>query len=203
MRRLAPVLTLVLLLAIAPGAAEAKRKSCTSVRGTKVVLRDAKALVLTRTIEEGLGESFQVYGCLRSRKRPVLVNAVGYDQYSSSSITAIGLNGTFVATSSSGGVIDGSCYAHMLVYSLVRRRAKHSWRIDGSESTGCPGIDTFVMGPRGRAAFMEGGRRLHKFDATGEHLIDEGDGIDPDSIAIQGGSVVWTHSGETRSHPLF
>jgi hypothetical protein len=201
MRRLAPLLTLVLVLLAAP-AAQARHKSCASVRGTKVVLRDAKALVLTRTIEEGLGESFQVYGCLRSRRRPVLVNAVGFDQYSTSTITAIGLNGTFVATSSSGGVIDGSCYAHMLVYSLVRRRAKHSYRIDGNESDGCPGIDTFVMGARGRAAFMEGGSRLHKFDATGEHQIDEGD-IDPDSLDIVGNLVHWTNAGEARSHPLF
>jgi hypothetical protein len=40
------------------------------------------------------------------------------------------------------------------------------------------------------------------FDSTGERQVDEGEGIDPDSIAVFADSVVWRHDGELRSAPL-
>src|SRR5215216_3588665 len=103
---LALVLTLFIALLVAP-AAEAKRKTC-SVRGADVVAKNRRAVVLTRTVPDGLGESTEIWGCLRAKKRPVRVTSSGYSQYSSSTITAIGLRGTFVGTSSSSSVVDGT-----------------------------------------------------------------------------------------------
>src|SRR5215218_2732672 len=99
MRALAFAAALAALLAVVPPASARSHKRC-AISGV------------------------EVWGCLRSRRRPVLVASASRDQYSSSSIDAIALDGRFVAYTLSGGVIDGTCQAGVTVFSLARRQAK-------------------------------------------------------------------------------
>jgi hypothetical protein len=69
-----------------------------------------------------------------------------------------------------------------------------------------------IVNDRGFAAevFLSGGYEpgaapsytLLAFDSTGERQVDEGAGLDPDSVAVFADSVAWRHDGEQRSAPL-
>jgi hypothetical protein len=196
MKRLA--LVIALLLVVAPGSAEAKRKSC-AVRGAAVIGRNGRAEVLRREVPRGYGGATEIWGCLRARKRPVLVQSALANQYTDTTITAVGLHGTFVGTSST----TYPCETAMQVFSLVRRAPQHSWHADsypGADDC-ARGIDTFAMGAGGRAIFLEGSDTLHAFDSAGERVLDQG-AIDKDSVEVLERIARWTNAGEERSAPL-
>jgi hypothetical protein len=43
---------------------------------------------------------------------------------------------------------------------------------------------------------------LLAFDSTGERQVDEGEGIDPNSVTVTAEAMFWRHDGELRSEPL-
>jgi hypothetical protein len=203
MLRTALAASLVAALACAP-AAEAKSGKRCAVRDASVVARNAQSVVLSRTVPDGLGETTEIWGCLRARRRPVLVASAGYDQYASSSIDTIVLRGRFVATAGGSRVIDGTCSAHLSVYSLVQEDRKHSWSAGSNESFGCSSVTAVALTARGRAAFFEAGSStqaaVHKLDATGTHQLDFGA---VDALAAANGEVTWRNGGAARSARLY
>ncbi|MEA2412251.1 MAG: hypothetical protein QOC77_2812 [Thermoleophilaceae bacterium] len=100
--------------------------------------------------------------------------------------------------------LEYGCYMGCLarIHSAdVRRRTKRS-------GSGFHDVPTVFANERGFAAELvpsEGTPRSYSilgFDSTGERLLDEGEGIDPSSIAVFADAVVWRHDGEQRSAPL-
>jgi hypothetical protein len=100
--------------------------------------------------------------------------------------------------------LEYGCYTGCLarIHSAdVRRRTKRS-------GSGFHDVPTVFANERGFAAELvpsEGTPRSYSilgFDSTGERLLDEGEGIDPSSIAVFADAVVWRHDGEQRSAPL-
>jgi hypothetical protein len=204
MTRLPLAFALLAALVLAPAADAKSNKRC-AVRGASEVAKNSRAVVLTRTVADGLGDSTELWGCLRQRRRPVFIGSVGFSQYASSTIDAVRLRGSFVAYSHSSTVVDGSCSAGLTVYSLVRERPKYGWGTESQhESLGCSSVTALVLNDHGRAAFFEGvssgQAAVHKLDTTGLHQLDFGA---VDALAISATAVSWTNAGETRTHQLY
>src|SRR3712207_2395469 len=99
MTRLLLALIAVLALALAPAAQAKKHRNC-KVKGAEVTQKNKVAMLLERTVKTDLGESQEIWGCLRSKKRakrkPVKIISASYDENHNSTITAIGLRRTSV-----------------------------------------------------------------------------------------------------------
>jgi hypothetical protein len=210
MRGLALTLAFGALLALAPGASARPHKRC-AIPGGAPIASNREAVVLHRNVTYSeLEDGVEIWGCLRSRRRPVLVASASRDQYSSSGIDAVVLRGRFVAYTRSGGVIDGTCQAGLAVFSLARRRVKWSWSGQGLTPQ-CPSVGALLLTSRGRAGFTEalssGPVRVHKLDVGGDTTLDEGQGIAPDSLSLavdpDGATLSWSNAGQPRSARLY
>src|SRR3954447_18856142 len=125
MRKLAVAAALVSLLAVAPAAEAKSRKRC-AVKGATVIKSNRQAVLLERPSHYSeLEDGTEIWGCMRRKRRPLLVSSVSSDQYNRSSIDQLVLRGHFVASVYGQSVIDGTCYAGLKVVSLLSRRTKH------------------------------------------------------------------------------
>jgi hypothetical protein len=119
-------------------------------------------------------------------------------------------------------------YTQVVVFDLRRmkmcseRAAGSSWAISGSDqslSAGAPvhkltvtrsGAVAFVAGPGSRPADAGDGQPIAPWtgyevvtrDAAGQHQLDAGPGIDPDSLQRDGRLLTWTHAGERLTAKL-
>ena len=173
------ILTLCLLLAFAPAAAEAKGKSC-HVRGASVIAHNRQAMVMARNVEyDDLNSGEELYGCIRSKRRPVLITATDNNQYGSTYLGPIVLTGTMVAYAESRGLIDDSCTSQVTVFSLLGRREKRA--SSGSEGAvgHCTAVQQLAVSRRGFTAWIETQTdfpaRVFRLDTRGERKLDEGD----------------------------
>ena len=208
MRRLSLTIALVAALAAVPAAEAKPRKRC-KPKGVSVVAKNKRAVVFSRTTEEFTTTETVVYGCLRKNGRRIRIASESSNQYATSSLGPIQLRGTFVAGSRHTRVTDGTCQAGVSVFSLAKRRQSHGWSFDGHESSGCSTVGGVVLGPRGRAAFTEdrpgGTTALHKLDATGDHVVDQG-AIDPGTVSIFRDGVLtlgWVNGNQARTLRVF
>jgi hypothetical protein len=208
MRRSQVILVaLATLLAAAP-AADAKRKRTCSVRGAAVIAKNRAAVVLSRSVQfSELEDGIEYYGCIRKRRRPVYMESESSDQYSSSSVNHLLLRGTMVVYDKSTGFIDGSCLDGVNVFSIGRRRQIGYGSATGSDGSDghCPAVSRLVANRAGVAAwaaFQGGDRFVRKIDSAGQGTLDQGAGIDPNSLSLAGATLSWTNAGEARTAQL-
>lgn len=167
-------------------------------------VRHAATLKLSRRLRVYYTESddtYTTYACLLGGGKPMYLadeeappsTAYTYNDF-------FELRGEHVVWLEVQCVLDFDCQTR--IHSAdVRRRTTRS----GRDFHGIPRV---LVNEKGFAAELVQGRgdpadySILGFDSTGEHVLDEGPGIDPGSIAIFADSVVWRHDGEQRSAPL-
>jgi hypothetical protein len=170
-------------------------------------LRRAQTIGLNRHLrvyskgpdEEGRYRS--TYACLLGGGRPLFLGAddppsTGYSYHDD-----FQLAGHHVFWVEYGCYATLGCDTTVHVADVVKRRRKRSGRL-GSEPL------QIYPNNRGFAAELYSPTdgfpdyRLYGFDSTGEHLLDSGPKIEPDSIRVFADAVVWRNDGVEHSAPL-
>jgi hypothetical protein len=198
MGRLTSLLAFAAILLLVPAAEAKPRKRC-AVPGAVDISSNSKAIMLRRTITNSSGTREEVWGCLRARRRPVLVHVTGGTPEAGSLPVATVLTGRFIATAWDAWAEDGSCSAGLTVFSLNQEREKHGWRASGHQATGCPGLYSLRFGGRGRTVALmkeENEWVLRKFDATGQNVLDRG--LDIELVEVIAGVIHWMKDGVSR-----
>jgi hypothetical protein len=211
MRRMAITAALVSLLAAAP-AAEAKSSKRCAVKGATVIKSNRQAVLLERPVQySDLEDGTEIWGCMRRKRRPLLVSSVSSDQYNSSSIDLLVLRGHFVASVYGQSVIDGTCYAGLRVVSLLSRRTKHEADVAPGAGSTCPHIDAAVLSPRGMVAWTQQygqySTQVRKIDNASDKVLDQGN-VDDQSLALTQNAdgtatVTWSRDGAQRTATLY
>jgi hypothetical protein len=209
MGRIALALGLVLAMAFAP-AAEAKSKRHCVRKGDTVIESTRDAVVVQHSYEFELESGYDVYACLRSKGKRVLVGGSGDDPVNSGGSGGVLLKGKFAAGTYTNRVVDGSCSAGAYVVSLVSGHEKGRADYDGNEPN-CPSISQFLLSPRGLAGYtLQRGDGppvlVGKIDRNPSNDLDQG-GADAGSLGIAetaGQTVLtWVRNGVTHSHHLY
>jgi hypothetical protein len=147
------------------------------------------------------GDYRRSYACLLGGGRPLFL--AEEDTYPG---TAYSYNDDFELRGDHVVWLESLCYAvdgcQARIHGAdVRRRSTRS----GSNYHEFPRV---WVNEKGFAAELVGGGGdpanyyILGFDSTGERVLDEGRGIEPDSISIFDEGVAWRHDGELRSAPL-
>jgi hypothetical protein len=62
-------------------------------------------------------------------------------------------------------------------------------------------LSALLVKPNGSVAFLLG-EHLIRLDSTGSAVLDEGPGIDPDSLAASANRLYWMRDGATQTAPF-
>jgi hypothetical protein len=196
MKRLA-LIAMAVALAVAPTAeaAPAKKRRCAE-RGPDTVTRSLDA----RLFVESDGYDHQLVGChFRTGRRWVV--ATWYScgcSVGDASQPQAWLTGRFVAVntySCSPISLVPECGGRLRVYDL-RRGGKARHEID----TGGP-VSAPLLKRNGSIALLVGGR-LIRVDTTGTAVLDEGPGIDADSLAASRNRLYWMRGDAPQTAPF-
>ena len=179
----------VLLCGLAFGGAAAPGKSgrCPG----KLLMADGRSKVVKR---DG------VYRACRNGRRFWM----GADDGVAGDVLEIALAGRFVAWERAVCGKGSTCIGAILVRDL-ERGTRRSFSIPDGQRT----ADDLVVTRSGSVAWIRLGRaelpnnrEVRAADATGERVLDQGDQIDPRSLAISGRRIYWMSGGAPRSELL-
>jgi hypothetical protein len=196
-RRLIPFLAALALVALVPAApadaAKAKRKlpRCTA-RGDTTWNRTTAA----RVYEVG-GDDHALYGCMYDTGRRHLLTSwsdCGCSAGDESPPTTW-LTGRFVAIRSVScppGGVPAQCAGGLSVIDIRTGKSIHMAGAAPSD---------LVLKRNGSIAYVIG-LQVVRADATGVKVVDQGSGIEPDSLAANGRLVYWTRAGVAHSAPF-
>ena len=210
-RRALPVVALLVAF-VAAGPAEAatavdsKRKKAPTCKRkkTRTVQQNRSARVFRRRE----GEYTRLYGCLKRRGKSIRLAEAYDDEYvMSSSYLHVRLAGRFVAWE--GTSKDVSCKADcppgynpettsISVYDLARRKERSFSATVLNEA--------LVLTRRGSIAWAQRAStdlqvEVYVAEGTTAQMVDRGN-VDPDSLRLRDGTVVWTKDGVERSSPI-
>ena len=209
MSRAVVVLAAALLALAAPAAA-----SCPVPDGATHVARGSKAVAYVVRH----GDSGWLYGCLRSVGERVKVEAV-YTDIDANHVHTVRVAGRFVAYVD---VFESHYFTEETsIESFDIREREPRWRSEVAESDGDAGdvavVKRLLLAKNGAFAYFarrryEDGteppapwvRQLRARDRPGDtdRLLDSGEGIDRESIALSGRTLTWLNDGEGRSATL-
>lgn len=171
-------------------------RRCGPPRGTVAMGRSARVFSVASEDDE---DEYAEYACLFSGGRPMYL---GTDSlYPSTAYTSLGsfrvMRGYVVWLEVS--CMLSSCSAKIHSADLRARTSRvGEMHPDGelrANDRGHGVLVTHEFGyPRTRA--------IYALDSTGERELDNGAGIDPDSVTVGDAGVTWTHDGEPRSAEL-
>jgi hypothetical protein len=172
-------------------------RRCGPIEGADTIALSTRIRVYS-TYQDDTGEEARSYACLLGGGAPLLL---GQDSPIS---TAYSYHYDFQLRGHHVVWLEYDCYMGCLakIHSAdLQRRTKRAAKTFHEEPT------AVLANSRGFAAELirsDGptSYTLLAFDSSGERQVDEGEGIDPDSIALFADSVVWRHDGELRSAPL-
>jgi hypothetical protein len=168
-------------------------------------IKNARTVALSRnlraySIDPGdTGEEFRYYACLLGGGKPMFLGADGPLSTQATFQDDFHLSGDHVVWLEEDCYMD-ACGTRPHSADLVRRTNRA-----GDDRQGVP---TVYPNRRGFAALLyppipgASDYQLLSFDSTGESLLDDGAGIDPESVAVYRDAVVWRDNGEQRSAPL-
>lgn len=131
--------------------------------------------------------------CRRGTSALQMVKAIAGDTFIKRTV-ASGFIVAFVATTSPDGDDEGS------VYDVGTGRTLHD--LAGRAYTNFN--EAIAVSARGDLARIQGHvnpgyQTVELDDAAGHRSVDQGNGIDPTSLRVNGETVMWTHDGETRT----
>lgn len=147
------------------------------------------------------------YACLKGGGPRVLLGWSGYSEGGLGQLLGpFRLAGPYVAFGC-GGMLTGGCGGSVRVIDLrdgsELRRARMASG-PGGQSVGPSGVELL---PSGAVAWLEGGYyggrgRVAVQDAGGTRVLDEGLGIEADSLSSNGTTLSWRRDGELRTAPF-
>jgi hypothetical protein len=198
-RRLIPILVAALAVLLLPAAAaeakaKPKLKRCTA-RGDTTWNRTTAA----RVYEVG-GDDHTLYGCMYDTgKRRLLTSWFNCDcSMGDDSPPTTWLTGRFVAlryvSCPPAGIpaVPPTCAGSFKVIDIRTGKTTHA--VDDAPSD-------LVLKRNGSVAYVIGSRVV-RVDVSGVKVVDEGPGIEPDSLAANGRLLYWTRGGVARSAPF-
>jgi hypothetical protein len=186
------VLSLLAATALVPAAAEA-RKPAKRCSGGVTVERSVQARLSERGEDNHL-----LVGChLRSGRRTVLARWFSCGcSIADDPEPQVWLAGRHVAVNQySCSPIDpmAPCSGRLSVFDLRTGRVRYS-----AETSSLSGL---VIKPNGSVAYVLG-QRLIRIESTGSTVLDEGAGIDGDSLAANRTRLYWMRDGVPKSAPF-
>lgn len=186
-----------------------KRPRSTTLRETRKVRifampRESVTLPGGRSID-----GRPVFGCLKSIGEARLLNAPGEQEGYGFGVDehAFGVRAPMVAYVFIVGHFDSQS-AFVRVRNLNTNVTVRGCPVGGGLSPGTPRVAEIVMDSRGKVAWsVEGGTFGSPFavvacDSTGQHVLDSGEGIDLESLALHGSVVRWLDGGSRREANL-
>ena len=201
--RLVALLPVALLLLL-PGSAEAAHRC--PPKGAKVVR--ARGSVHIYKLHH------EVYACLgRAGKRYSLGESENLDPYGASYVSPIRIRGTLVAFARQSWDHYGAADATVVVRDLSDGRTLHSFSQGGGGPYVCEGqspaytVTDLALAPSGSVAWIasvgycDGDRQEVRAltDSSEPALLDEGSGVDAESLRYAGGSIFWVHANRPGS----
>lgn len=202
MRRAAAASVLVLGLAAAPPAAQARPHDCATTGHT--VLANGKA----RVYRVGNTYGGEYYGCLYGSERRKLLGDYSFSSNNQLDTGFFRLRGRRVGYANldfPGEGIEGwEAEVVDLRTRRVTRRSNANGGLDDLRLTGSGSLA--LLSDDGSSTIGGDGipNKVHaytvaKLEQDGRTLLDRGKSIDPDSLAVASHRVYWTHAGEPRS----
>ncbi|HEY7631174.1 MAG TPA: hypothetical protein VH817_10755 [Thermoleophilaceae bacterium] len=196
-----------LLVLLPAGGAQARRhhhkpKPTCTPKGAKTVEAGARVRVFTLT----KGDSTNLYACRLSNKKRFLLASADEAGGTGDSVSLVRVAGRFVAWDSQP-FDDSERYnpdfqgfpsgVHALDTSTGKRRTAPATSGNPSAST----VTALVLNPSGSFAWIGSGGALevHRYDATGDTILDSGTGIDPASLAASAAQLYWLNAGAPRT----
>jgi hypothetical protein len=186
------------LCALLPATAHAGRSTpCDARRGTTLA-----ASAQVRVYRVGSSRQFRAYGChYRTRRVTLLGGQVASEPPHAPSAFDFVLSGRFVA-------VDGvecepaGCTGGIAVTDLRTGRAKHSASVEGGTGGNA---QRMVLKANGAVAWtrpFNGSLEVVKLDADGEAVLDRGEAVDVQSLALGESTVYWMNAGVSRAAVL-
>jgi hypothetical protein len=209
MRRLC-VTACALLVLLPAGAAQARRhhhgsKTTCTPKGSKTVEAGRRVRVFTLA----KGDRTNLYACRLSNKKRFLLASADEAGGTGDSVSLVRVAGRFVAWDSQP-FDDSERYnpdfqgfpssVHALDTGAGKRRNAPATSGNPSASS----VSALVLNASGAFAWIGSGGTLevHRYDATGDAILDSGTDIDPASLAASAAQLYWLNAGVPRVAPF-
>jgi hypothetical protein len=183
--------------ALTPAQGRGTKPTCDTRPGTTLAANDQ-----ARVYRVGSRKHFTAYGCHYRARRVV---RLGGQVESAPPHEASGfdfvLSGRFVAVDSVACDPAG-CEGGVDVTDTKTGRTRHGAPVDGGTGGNA---QRMVLKTNGSVAWtrpFNGELQVVKLDADGEAVIDRGDSIDVESLALAGSTLYWTNAGVPHSATL-
>lgn len=183
--------------ALPPAEGRSTKRACDVRRGTTLAANEQ-----VRLYRVGSQDQFRAYGCFyRTRRTISLGGQVASEPPHEASAFDFVLSGRFVAVDETECEPAG-CSGSIAITDLKSGRVRRSASVEGGAGGNA---QRMVVKPNGSVAWtrpFNGELEVVKLDAGGETVVDRGDGVDVESLALAGSILYWTNGGVPRSTTL-
>jgi hypothetical protein len=181
---------------LAPAQGDSAKRGCDARRGATLAANEQ-----VRVYRVGGRRQFAAYGCFQRTGKVVYLGGqvVGEPPHESPAFDFL-LSGRFVAVDNVVCEPD-ACRGPMTVHDLRTGAVRNSRRVDGAGGVS----QSWVLKRNGAIAWtrvLDGTFEVVKLDRDGEAVIDQGDDVDVQSLALAGSTLYWTKAGVPRTAQL-